>query len=285
MSIQHRLFPVATAFNPSAVVLALGLSVSGAFAAATASDTAANYSGTGAWSTTPANLGSGFGAWDFALNNADNPPYAGTYLDETSYGNSDGVLSGGYAWGAYANGSPGDGSVDITRSFLAGPSGSSSLYYQTFSVGIGSDGIGAAGSSMGADIGTAFSLSYVGGGADNFLLSVDGGTAAPLSVNYSDLNGGLLISLAVSGPLNSTTEGYTITLSPFAGGSAYYVGSGTFDSSSFNTSSFTLSDYNTSNDVFFNSLNISPEAVPEPSSMLVFGLSGLAALLAFRRRH
>jgi len=43
-------------------------------------------------------------------------------------------------------------------------------------------------------------------------------------------------------------------------------------------------DFNTTGNGYFNNLNISPEAVPEPSSLALFGLSGLALLLRFRRR-
>ncbi len=265
-----------------AIALAMGLSASGAFAAATAFDTAANYVGT--WGTSAANLGSGFGAWGFTLINANGPPWTGTYLDQTSYSNPDGVLSSGYAWGTYANSGPPAPSIDINRPFTAGPSGSTSLYNQTFSLGIGSGGVGGTGSALTVNVGTAFSLSYLGGGADNFWLSVDGGAANALPVTFGNLNSGLLIALAVSGPLLSTTEGYTLTLSPFAGGPAFYTGSGTFDSSAFNTSSFDFIDLNTSNDAFVNNPSISAEVVPEPSSMLVFGLSGLATLLAIRRR-
>jgi hypothetical protein len=127
-------------------------------------------------------------------------------------------------------------------------------------------------------------LSYAGGGPDNFTLSVDGGGANAIPVTYANLNGGLLIALSVSGPLNSATEGYTLTLSPFAGGPAIYTASGTFDSSIYNTSSFSFSDLNTSNDQFVNNLIISAE-VPEPSSLAMLGLSSAMAFLAIRRRN
>jgi len=264
-----------------AIALAMGLSVSGAFAAATASDTAGNYTTSWSASSTP-NLGSGFGAWSVPNNNA-NPPYAGTYLDLASYGNPDAVNGGVASWGTYANGAP-NAFVDLSRAFNTGGSGSANLYNQTFSFAIGSGGIGGTGSSIGAAVGTAFNLGYAGGGPDNFTLSVDGGAAAAIPVVFANLNTGLEIALAVSGPLNSTTEGYTLTLSPFAGGPAYYSVSGTFDSSAYNTSSFTFSDNNTSNDQLLNDLNITAESVPEPASMVLFGVSGLTALLAIRRR-
>lgn len=266
-----------------AAVLTLGFSSATVFAAATASDTAANYAGS--WSASPANLGSGFGPWANQVVNNDSPPYAGTYLDQTSYGNSDGVLSGGYAWGTYANSattvSP---EMILSRPFTAGPSGSTSLYNQTFSIALGSSGIGGSGSSIGLSIGTAFNLGYAGGGADNFLLGVDGGAASPIPVSFANLNAGLEIALSVSGALNSLSEAYTLTLSPFAGGAPIYTTSGTFDSLDFNTSSFTFVDDNTSNDAFVNNPAISAEAVPEPATLAILGLSGLGTFFAFRRR-
>jgi len=267
----------------ASVTLLLALSGASAFAAATASDTAANYAGT--WSTTPANLGTGFGAWSVSDNNSGSGPYAGTYLDQTSYGNSDGVLSGGYAWGTYANGGSGNGYFDMTRSFLAGASGSASLYNQTFSIAMGTSGVGGAGSAVGVDIGTAFSIGYIAGGGDNMSLSVDGGAESAVPVTYAQVNSGLLISLAVSGALNSTSENYTLTLSPFAGGAAYDTITGTFDSLDYNTASFTMFDDNTSNDGFYNNPTITAETpVPEPSTLALMTLSGLATLRVIRRR-
>lgn len=266
----------------SAVALAMGLSTVGAFAASSAFDTSGNY--TSSWSTSPPNLGSGFGSWTFTDNNAS-PPYAGTYLDLASYGNSDGALSGGSAWGLYANGGDGSGYVDMSRSFLAGPSGSANLYNQTFSMLLGSAGIGNAGSSVGVNIGTAFSVGYVGGGGDNMVLSVDGGAANPVPVTYSQLNAGLDISLSVTGALGSLTEGYLLTLSPAAGGAPYYATGGTFDSLDYNTSSVTVSDVNTSGNQYANNLSITPEtAVPEPSTLALLAMNGAAAVAYFRRR-
>jgi hypothetical protein len=262
----------------SAIVIAMGISAYGAFAAATASDTAANYVGT--WSTSAANLGSGFGAWTITAVNNNSPPYSGTYLDQTSYGNPDGVLSSGYAWGTYANGGSGNGALDMVRAFNTG-GGSASLVNQTFSVGLGSGGIGGSGQSISLGVGTAFSLGYAGGGADNFTLSVDGGAATVVPVSFAQLAGGITVALAVTGPLNSTAEGYSLAISPFAGGPALYTATGTFDSSTYNTSSFSFADNNTSNDQFVNNLSIT--AVPEPVSASLLGL-GLASLFVLRRR-
>jgi MYXO-CTERM domain-containing protein len=265
------------AIKLSAIVVVLGLARETAFAAAAASDTAANYVGT--WSTTPANLGSGFGAWaNQALNN-NSPPYVGTYLDQTSYGNSGSVLSAGYSWGTYANGSPGNGEFILSRPFTVGTDGTANLNNQSFSIGIGSGGIGGAGSSLTLNIGSAFSLGYVGGGSDNMTLSVDGAAGSVVPVTFANLNAGLLVNLAVSGALNSTSEGYMLTITPFFGGAALYTASGTFDSSAYNTSSFSVADLNTSANAYVNN----PTVTPEPSSLFL-GLSGLLTLLVVRRR-
>jgi PEP-CTERM motif len=269
----------------SAIALAVGLFASGAFAAATAFDYAPNYSSWSA-STTP-NLGSGFGAWSVLDNDGGgSAPYAGTYLDLASYNNAGSVNGGLSAWGIYANGGSGNAFIDLTRAFSPGGSGSANLFNQTFSFAIGSGGVGGTGQSIAANIGTAFSLGYAGGGSDNFTLSVDGGAANYLSpaVNQAAFTAGLTVSLQVTGPLNSTSEGYTLSISPFAGGPALYSTSGTFDSSAYSTSSFTFADNNTANNSYLNDLNITAESVPEPASMAMLGFAGLSTLLAIRRR-
>jgi len=261
-----------------AIALAMGLSASGAFAASNAYDTSANY--TGGWSTsTSPNLGSGFDVWSFADNDGGgSPPYAGTYLDLASYSNPDTVLTGGSSWGVYANGDP-SAFINITRGFTTG-GGSASLVNQTFSVAFNSSGIGNAGQSVGLNVGTAFSLSYAGGGPDNMTLSVDGSAANPVSVNYAQMAAGINVALTVTGPAGSSSEGYSLVISPFAGGPALYSTSGTFDSSVYNTASFTLATLNTANNQYFNNLSI----VPEPASMAMLGFAGLTSLLAIRRR-
>jgi PEP-CTERM motif len=266
-------------------ILACGgvLAITGgiAFAAATASDSAANYVG-GSWSvgSTP-NLGFGFGAWS-TPNNNNNPPYAGTYLDLASYGNPDAVNGGTASWGTYANGGS-SAYVQLVRPFTAGPSGSANLYNQTFSFAIGSWDIGGAGSSISAAVGNLFVLSYAGGGADLFTLSTAGGPAIPIPVSLADLKAGLEVSVMVYGPLNSPTDVATFTISPFAGGLALFSAGGSYNGSTFSTSSFTFSDYNTTQDQFVNDLNISPESVPEPSTLAVLGLSGIALVLRRRK--
>jgi hypothetical protein len=210
------------------------------------------------------------------LANASSPPYVGTFLDTGSS-----ITSGGYAWATYANGSPGNGQITLSRAFTAG-GGSASLINQTFSFELSSAGVGPGQGLLSAAVGNAFLFSYDGSGADNFNLSVDGGGPIATTVNFSQLNAGLLVSLAVSGALNSS-ESYTFTVSPAAGGGPLYSTSGTFDGATYNTSSFTYVDQNTTGNGFLNNLAITA-SVPEPSTIALAGMGGLAMLFAVHRR-
>lgn len=263
---------------------ALGLTGGVAFGAATANDTASNYAGT--WSTSPANLGSGFGAWNVTVNNNDSPPYVGTYLASSS--DTPIVDGGGNAWATYANttgGSGQTGSIIFVRPFTAGLSGSSSLFNQSLSFDLGSGGVGPGQGDLSVQVGNAFEFQYDGTQTgDNMTFNDPTSGLITTPVAFADLNAGLVITLSVSGTLNSTTEGYAFTVSPFAGGSPLYQTSGTFDSSVYNTSSFTYTDDNTTGNGYFNQLNISAEAVPEPATMAFLGFFGLTSLLALRRR-
>jgi hypothetical protein len=268
----------------SVALLAFGFSGATAFAAATASDTAGNYTG-GAWNTTPANNGTGFGAWNVNVENNDSPPYAGTYL--AGSGDTPIVDGSGNAWGTYANSAQGATlpGIIFTRPFTAGHSGSASLFDQTFSFDLGSGGVGPNQGLLSASVGSAFLLEYNGlASGDNMFLGVDGATPASIAVTFSQLNAGLNVSLAVSGAVNSSAENYTFTIAPFSGGAAIFAQSGTFDASTFNTSQFQYTDSNTTGNGYFNTLNITAEPVPEPSSLAVFAASGLGMLLALRRR-
>jgi len=267
-----------TSINLSAIVIVLGLTGGAAYAAANASDTAANY--VSSWGTTAPNLGTGFGPWNNQAVNNNSPPYSGTYLDQTSYNNSDGVLSGGYAWGTYANGGSGNGAFILSRPFtIAG--GTASLLNQTFSIGLGSKNLTSG--TITLNIGSAFSLSYVGGGSDNFTLSVDGGAGSVVPITAAQLNLGILVSLSVSGPLNAVNEGYQLAISAFAGGSPLFTQGGTFNSSAYDTASFTFTDTNTSGDQFVNNPTI--VAIPEPCSLALLGMGAFGALAMYRRRE
>jgi hypothetical protein len=280
----------------AAIALALAFSAGTVSASNAASDTAANYSA-GGWGLTPPNLGSGFGPWTVMTINAFNPPYVGTYLSTGSA-----VNSAGFAWGTYANGTGDNGNVHLFRPFTpagggySDPSTLGTLYRQTFSVSLSSVGIGNGSggppnSAFGFQLATgqnfntastALYLVYRGTSAlDNmYIWDNNTGVETPVPVTFAELNAGLTVSVAVGNNPDGLNP-YTLTVSPFTGGSPYAIVNGAENGP---LQAVDLFDFNTTGDGFFNNLNITPEAVPEPSSLALFGLSGLAMLLRLRRR-
>ncbi len=280
----------------SAVSLALVGSVENASASNAASDTASNYSG-GGWGLTPPNLGTGFGAWTVTAINGNNPPYVGTYLSTGSA-----VNSGGYAWGTYANGTGDNGNMHLFRTFTpAGggyvdPSGFGTLFNQTISVSLSSAGIGNGsggppGSALGFQLATgqnfntastALYLVYRGTSVTDNMYIWDNNTnvETPVAVTYAQLSAGITVSVAVGNNPNGLNP-YTLTVTPFGGGSPYAVVTGDTTSA---LQSIDLFDFNTTGDGFFNNLNITAEAVPEPSTMALLGLGSLAAMVIRRRK-
>jgi hypothetical protein len=280
----------------AAIALALAFSAETVSASNAASDTAANYAPS-AWGLTPPNLGSGFGPWTTMAINASGPPYVGTYL-----GGGSSVASGGYVWGTYANGTGDNGNMHLFRPFTpagggySDPSTLGTLYNQTFSVSLSSFGIGNGsggppGSALGFQLATgqnfntastALYLVYRGTSAtDNmYIWDNNTGVETPVPVTFAELNAGLTVSVSVGSNPDGLNP-YTLTVSPFTGGSPYAIVNGAENGP---LQAADLFDYNTTGDGFFNNLNITPEAVPEPCSLALFGLSGLAMLLRFRRR-
>jgi hypothetical protein len=228
--------------------------------------------------------------------NGSSPPYVGTYLSTGSA-----VNSAGYAWGTYANGTGDNGNVHLFRPFTpAGggyndPSGLGTLYNQTFSVSMSSDAVG---NGSGGPPGSAFGFQLATGQnfdtastdlylvyrgtslSDNMYIwdnVTDTETAVP--VTFAELNAGITVSVAVGNNPDGLNP-YTLTVSPFSGGSPYATVTGDENGP---MQSVDLFDFNTAGNGYFNNLNISSE-IPEPSSLALFGLSGVAMLLRLRRR-
>jgi hypothetical protein len=260
-----------------AMAVALGLSGGVAFAQANpAFDTASNYAGPG-WSTTPANLGTGFGPWNIVVQNNTAPPYVGTYLDSSS-----GVVSGGNSWGTYANnGGATIPSIDFIRPFTGGALSSG----QTFSISMASDGVGdgnsgppssAQGFSLENSAGNArLTLEYIGTQAnDNMVFEDNSGiTNTTVSIGFSGLHTGITASVT-----EGLSGAYTIVVTPFGGGPTLFSFSGT------TTGPITQADYfneNTTGNGYFNNLSI--VNVPEPSTIGLV-VVGVFVALTIRRR-
>jgi hypothetical protein len=278
------------------VIAILGLAGGSASAAMMASDNAGNYNG-GNWGLSAPNNGSGFGNWaSFATNN-NGPPYAGTYYD-TSGKN---IGSSGNSWGVYANSAPPTPRVDLVRPFLpllggySDPSTLGTLFNQTFSVAMQTDGIGGAGQALGFSLDTGqgagavsnpvLTLEYLGGGpTDNMTLIDNNGTDnATVPINYADFASGILVSVQVG----ATPDGlnpYTVTISPAPGNTQFSTPVVLTGSENGPIQQVDMFNNNAQYNGYFNSIAVSPEvAVPEPATIAVFG--GAVMMLCARRRR
>jgi hypothetical protein len=268
-------------------------------AAMVASDNASNYSSGGWGGATPPNNGTGFGPWNIAITDGNNPPYVGTYLD--SYGNAPSIATSGYTWGTYSNtpDSSNDNRIDMMRPFTVNPtgyqdpSGLGTLYNQTFSVamltqGLGNGAGGPPNSALGFSLETGQGpsatpvLTFEGIGYNtsdaSVLIDNDGTNNNTVPVTYSEFNGGIIVSVLVGNSPDGLNP-YTITISPASGGAPYYTYS---NYTSGPIQQVDLFDANTTGNGYFNSLNVSAEAVPEPASIGL--LCGAAVMLTARRR-
>ena len=277
-------------------VAALGLAGASASAALVASDNAGNYN-SGNWGLAAPNNGTGFGAWaSFATNN-DGPPYAGTYYDNSGKN----IGTSGNSWGVYAN-SPTtvNPRTDLVRPFLpapggyADPSGLGTLYNQAFSAAYQTDGIGNAGQGgglsldsgqgAGATANPVITIGYLGGGTDNMTLIDNNGTDnTTVPLTFNNVTNGIIISVAVGANPDGLNP-YSITISPAPGNTTFTTPVVLTGSENGAIQQADLFNNNATNNQYFNSLAITPEAaVPEPATLGLLGSASL--LLTFRRRR
>lgn len=260
-----------------------GLSAGLAFAAASASDSASNY--VSVWGTSAPNNGTGFGNWSFV--GGQNNTYYSTYLAGIS--DTPIVDTGGNAWAITVNHITA-GFLQVGRAFSAGPSGSTSLFNQTISFDLAVSGVPAPSPDLPpgdfeASVG-GVSLGFQEDGPNpsyTFLYNATSATTVKPAISLSQWEAGLAVSIAVSGPLNSTSENYTVTVSPFSGGPTIYSNSGTFDTTRFAPNAVDFFSSGLDGAAYFNSLNVTSEPVPEPSTIGLLGI-GLAGIVWRRRK-
>jgi hypothetical protein len=252
-----------------------------------ASDNAGNYS---AWPQA-ASSGSGFGNWSY--NNATpNGGFSGEFLGTSYTANGGGINSGtGNAFGFYAN-QGANAEAQAIAPFSAG----SLTANQTFSVQMQDHSItdngGQEGFSLQDNSGNNIFQFYFNGGASDYFLNVWTGIATGVQVDsgvgYS--SGPLTLSFT-QGSADAWSfaiyEGSTLTatLSSVSTGDSLWNNTiSQVDMFSLNGGSArTMGD---NDNLYFNNLQVSsPAAVPEPSTLVLCGLSGLAALAVIRRRN
>jgi hypothetical protein len=276
----------------TAAVVAAGCFAQSTSAAMVASDNASSY--TGAVGTTGnTNGGTGFGPWQVTITNSNNPPYVDTYLDTSSKP----ISTNKNSWGVYAN-TPQAGppavipSVDLTRPFLTagGLSGGKLDAGQTLSIAMESDGAGGNSPETGASIGFSlqssapidqFTFEYdATAGYDNMSI-IDGSNSgkeyeSPVSLGFSSYIGkGMTVDFTLV-----TASTYDLSVTPVGGTTVSVITNGTLPGGQLNQ--IELFDQNTSGNGYFNSLSIS--AVPEPASLGLMAIGGLALLLVGRRK-
>jgi len=277
----------------------VGVSCGSASAALEAFDSAQNYTATASqpntWSATPANEGSGFGAWSSVVSQPSGPDYAGTFLANKSSSSDSAIASAnGYAWGFYANGANSNASINMYRPFdvnpsgYQDPSGLGTLINQPFSIEMQSSSLVSSPANFGFNLQTGqgtspthtdITLKFVGGGSDMVLTDNDGGNQTS-TVSFADLEGGIVATVMVGGNPDGTNP-YTITVTNVSGSTQYWTYSNYTLDPIQQVNMFLTGETvgGSNNDEFFNDLQITPE----PGSLALFAMGGIGLMLRRRK--
>jgi hypothetical protein len=256
----------------------LGLAKPGLSQTTIASDSAGNYT---SW-TTGSTGGTGFGSW--SLNNTiPNGGFSGQFLGSSGGG---GIDSGnGNSFGMFANNGA-SAEAQASRTFSEG----SLLQGQTFSIqmlnGDVTDGGGQVGFSLqDSSADNLFQFYFAGGGSD-YQLSVGGSqistgvgfTTGPLTLDFNQGAGDAWSFSIFEGgtletELSSTSTGLSLANNDISQLNLVNLNGG---------SSRTMGD---NANVYFNNMQITTQAVPEPSSGALFAMGGLVSFFVLRRHR
>lgn len=244
-------------------------------------DNAGNYT---SWPQT-ANSGSGFSSWTYN-NTTPNGGFSGQFL-----GASPGINSGsGNAFGFYAN-SAASAESQASLSFTQG----SLTANQTFSIQMQNGNITDNGGQVGFNLrdgsGNNIAQFYFNGGASDYYLniwtSIASGTqidtgvgysSGPLTMNFTQEAGdawsfSLYTGNTLAATLSSTSTGDSEWNNAISQVDMFSLNGG---------ASRTLGD---NGNLYFNNLQVTTSNVPEPATMALAALSGLASLAILRRRQ
>ncbi len=258
----------------NAGVVAAGCFAQSTSAAMIASDNAANY--TGAISTGSTG-GTGFEAWTVTTSGSGS---MGNYLDASSKG----IATNTKSWGTYANTGT-NPRIDLTRPFetSAGGSGGTLRAGQTFSVAMESDGVGNSGA-LGFSLQSSspinqFTFEFDGAAGYNNMSIIDGSNSgkeyqSPVALPFTSYIGkGMTVNFTLV-----TSSTYDLSVTPVGGSPVTVITNGTLPGGAINQAD--LFDQNTNGNGYFNSISI----VPEPASLGLMAIGGLALLLVGRRK-
>jgi hypothetical protein len=238
-------------------------SVSSLHAATIFTDNAGNYTTESPWNT-GSNGGSGFGAWTITSSNGTEG-FAGAFIGDPTSAGITGMNA--TSFGLYANPATSGAFVNAERGFT-NPLGVGDSF--SFQWGINWD-------SNGGNKG--FSL-YSGGVSGTELINVNNGSDEVITINGANVGFGYGNATMTWAITRTSSTNLQVDATNRAGGAAYsgnFTVSGNPDSFKFYASGM---DSGNNRQPYFNDLTLT--VVPEPSSLSLLALSGLALL---RRRR